>query len=151
MNSVVLIGRLARDPELRFTPQSSTAVAHMTLAVDRPALKGEEKKADFIRITAFGKQAETADRYLSKGRQVAIQGRIQTGSYKDKDGKMVYTTDIVAERVEFIGGGQSDVEAEKTPQRSKSDRTEAYALQMPKELEEKLVNAFQATTEDIPF
>ena len=106
MNSVVLIGRLARDPELRYTPGSQTAVAHFTLAVDRPAGQGREREADFIRITVFGKQAETVDRYLSKGRQVAVQGRIQTGSYQNRDGQTVYTTDVIADRVEFLGSRQ---------------------------------------------
>jgi len=89
MNSVVLIGRLTRDPELRYTPSTQTAVAHFTLAVDRQVSQGRERETDFIRITVFGKQAETVDRYLSKGRQVAIHGRIQTGSYQNRDGQTV--------------------------------------------------------------
>lgn len=104
MNSVVLIGRLARDPELGYTPQN-LACAHFTLAVDRSRKDGEQN-ADFIRITVFGKQAETCDRYLSKGRQAAVHGRIQTGSYKNKDGVTVYTTDVIADNVEFLGGSQ---------------------------------------------
>lgn len=106
MNNVVLIGRLVRDPELSYTPSTQTAVAHFTIAVDRPRRQGEDAGADFIRITVFGRQAETCDRYLAKGRQVAVQGRIQTGSYKNREGVTVYTTDIVADRVEFLGGGQ---------------------------------------------
>ncbi|HPZ59123.1 MAG TPA: single-stranded DNA-binding protein, partial [Bacillota bacterium] len=78
MNCVVLIGRLTKDPELRYIPQSETAVASFTLAVDRPMAR--EKTADFIRIVAFGKTAELCERYLTKGRLVGIQGRIQTGS-----------------------------------------------------------------------
>ena len=106
MNNVVLIGRLARDPELRYTPNTQNAVAHITVAVDRPVSQGRERQADFIRVTVFGKQAENVDRYLSKGRQVAVQGRIQTGSYQNRDGQTVYTTDVVADRVEFLGSGQ---------------------------------------------
>ena len=106
MNSVVLIGRLARDPELSYTPNTQTAVCHFTLAVDRPRRQGEERGADFLRITVFGRQAETCDRYLSKGRQAAVHGRIETGSYKNRDGVTVYTTDIIADNVEFLGGGQ---------------------------------------------
>ena len=106
MNSVVLIGRLARDPELSYTPNTQTAVSHFTIAVDRPRRNGEDAGADFIRVTVFGRQAETCDRYLAKGRQVAVQGRIQTGSYKNREGVTVYTTDVVADRVEFLGGGQ---------------------------------------------
>ena len=106
MNQVILIGRLARDPELSYTPNTQSAVCRFTIAVDRPRRQGEDAGADFIRITVWGRQAETCDRYLSKGRQVAIMGRIQTGSYKNREGVTVYTTDVVADRVEFLGGGQ---------------------------------------------
>ncbi len=102
MNSVVLIGRLTRDPELRYTPDQN-AIASFTLAVDRPFSK--EKTADFIRIVVFGKQAENCERFLSKGRQAAVSGRIQTGSYKDKNGETRYTTDVIADRVEFLDWG----------------------------------------------
>ena len=105
MNSVILIGRLTRDPELNYTPQN-VACTHFTLAVDRPRREGQDQGADFIRVTVFGRQAETCDRYLSKGRQAAVNGRIQTGSYKNRDGQTVYTTDVIAERVDFLGGGQ---------------------------------------------
>ena len=108
MNNVVLIGRLARDTELSYTPNTQTAVCRFTIAVDRPRRQGEDAGADFIRITVWGRQAETCDRYLSKGRQVAVQGRIQTGSYKDRDGQTVYTTDVVADRVEFLGSVQGE-------------------------------------------
>ena len=104
MNSVILIGRLARDPELSYTPNTQTAVCKFTLAVDRPRRQGEDQGADFLRITVFGRQAETCDRYLSKGRQAAVHGRIETGSYKNREGVTVYTTDIIADRVEFLGG-----------------------------------------------
>ena len=109
MNSVILIGRLARDPELSYTPNTQTAVGRFTIAVDRPRRDGEDQGADFIRITVWGRQAETCDRYLAKGRQVAVHGRIQTGSYKDRNGETVYTTDVVADRVEFLGsaGGEN--------------------------------------------
>ena len=106
MNQVILIGRLARDPELSYTPNTQTAKTTFTIAVDRPRRQGEDAGADFIRITVWGRQAETCDRYLSKGRQVAVSGRIQTGSYKNREGVTVYTTDVVADRVEFLGGGQ---------------------------------------------
>ena len=105
MNSVVLIGRLTRDPEVRYTAETQTAVCTFTVAVDRPARSGEEKKADFPRITVFGKQAENCERFLKKGRLVGVQGRIQTGSYTNKDGATVYTTDVVADRVEFLEWG----------------------------------------------
>jgi single-strand DNA-binding protein len=103
LNNVVLIGRLTKDPELRYIPESQNAVATFTLAVDRPFSK--EKQADFIRITVFGKQAENCERFLTKGRMAGIQGRLQTGSYKNKEGATVYTTDVVADRVEFLEWG----------------------------------------------
>ena len=111
MNNVVLIGRLTKDPELAYGGQNSDiAVCRFTLAVDRPT---QDKAADFIRIVVFRKQAENAKQYLSKGRQCAVEGRIQTGSYKDREGKTVYTTDVVANRVEFLtkpnsGGHQEE-------------------------------------------
>ena len=114
MNSVVLIGRLARDPELSYTPNTQTAVTRFTIAVDRPRRQGEDQGADFIRVTVFGRQAETCDRYLSKGRQAAVQGRIQTGSYKNREGVTVYTTEVIADRVEFLGSGQGGQGASRT-------------------------------------
>ncbi len=103
MNNVVLIGRLTRDPELRYIPESQNAVATFTIAVDRPFSK--EKQADFPRITVFGKSAENCERFLTKGRLVGVQGRLQTGSYKNKEGATVYTTDVIADRVEFLEWG----------------------------------------------
>ena len=82
------------------------AICHFTIAVSRPRRNGEDQGADFIRVTVFGKQAENCDRYLNKGSKVAVQGRIQTGSYKNRDGVTVYTTDVVANNVEFLSGGQ---------------------------------------------
>ena len=108
MNNVILIGRTTREIELRYTT-SQTAVARFSLAVERPVKDGE-KKADFPNIIVFGKQAENCEKYLAKGRKVAVQGRLQTGSYEDKDGKRVYTTDVIAERVEFLEWGDSRTE-----------------------------------------
>lgn len=108
MNCVQLIGRLTRDPETRYSGE--TAVCHFTLAVNRQRSRDGEQQADFIRIVTFGKQAETVERYLSKGRQVAVNGRIQTGAYKDKDGRTVYTTDVIANNVEFLGGKSESTE-----------------------------------------
>ena len=101
MNSVVLIGRLTRDPEVRYISESQMAVATFTVAIDRPVRSGQEKKTDFPRVTVFGRQAENCERFLSKGRLVGVQGRIQTGSYTNKDGVKVYTTDVVVEEQEF--------------------------------------------------
>ena len=102
MNSVALIGRLTRDPEVRYTAGTQMAICRFSITIDRPTRSGDEKKTDFPNITVFGKQAENCEKYLAKGRMVGIQGRIQTGSYKNKDGQTVYTTDVVADRVEFL-------------------------------------------------
>lgn len=97
MNKVILMGRLTKDPEIR---TGNTQVARYTLAVDR-RFSNSEEKTDFINIVAFGKSAEFAEKYLKKGMKVLVTGRIQTGSYTDKDNKKVYTTDIIAEDQEF--------------------------------------------------
>ena len=101
MNSVVLIGRLTRDPEVRYTAGTQMAVCTFTVAIDRPVRAGGEKQTDFPRVTVFGKQAENCERFLAKGRLVGVQGRIQTGSYTNKEGQKVYTTDVVVENQEF--------------------------------------------------
>lgn len=129
MNSVILIGRLTRDPEVRYVATSQMAVATFTVAINRPMTNGE-KKADFPRVTVFGKQAENCERYLAKGRLVGVQGRLQTGSYQDKNGNTVYTTDVVADRVEFLEWGDRPVAAPVAPG-------------VPPE--------FQAVDEDVPF
>lgn len=102
MNNVVLIGRLTKDPQIRYTSGSNTAVASFTIAIDRPSRQGEQKQADFPRIIVFGRQAESCEKYLEKGLRVGISGRIQTGSYQNRNGDTVYTTDVVANRVEFL-------------------------------------------------
>lgn len=112
MNTAILIGRLTKNPEVRYISESQMAVATFTIAIDRPAKSGQEKKADFPRITVFGKQAENCERFLAKGRLVGIQGRIQTGSYKNNDGQIVYTTDVVADRVEFLEWGDKGKKSE---------------------------------------
>lgn len=105
MNKVILIGRLTKDPEMKQT-QTGTSVSRYTLAVDRPAKQGDEKTADFISCLCFGKTADFANKYLKKGVKIAIEGRIQTGSY-EKDGKKVFITDIVVDRHEFVESKQS--------------------------------------------
>ena len=102
MNKVFLVGRLTRDPELRYTA-SNLATMRCAIAVDRQFVReGEERGADFINIVAFGNRAETMSKYLTKGSQVAIDGRIQTGSYDGADGKKVYTTDVIVENFQFL-------------------------------------------------
>ena len=103
MNKVILMGRLTRDPEVRYSAgENSTAVARYTLAVDRRFRRqGEEQNADFIGCVAFGRSAEFAEKYLHQGTKIVVRGRIQTGSYTNKDGQRVYTTDVVVEDQEF--------------------------------------------------
>ena len=104
MNKVILMGRLTRDPEVRYSQgETPMAVARYTLAVDRRQARnnGNEQTADFINCVAFGRAGEFAERYFRKGTKIAITGRIQTGSYTNKDGVRVYTTDIVVEEQEF--------------------------------------------------
>ena len=104
MNKVVLIGRLTRDPELRFAAGSGTAVSRFTVAVNRQFKRDE---TDFINCVAFGKTAETISQYLSKGRQIALTGSIRTGSYEAQDGTKRYTTDVAVESFEFVSGGNA--------------------------------------------
>lgn len=101
MNTIILIGRLTKKPELNYT-QNQTAVTRFSIAVDRPKKNGEDAGADFPTIVAWNKTAENVCRYKDKGDQIAVMGRIQTGSYK-KDGATVYTTEVIADRIEFIG------------------------------------------------
>ncbi|MBS6194238.1 MAG: single-stranded DNA-binding protein [Clostridiales bacterium] len=116
MNKVILMGRLTRDSETRYSQgsdsQEQMEVSRYTLAVDRRTRKGEQQTADFIQCVAFGKNGEFAEKYLRKGTKVAVTGRIQTGSYTNREGQKVYTTDVVVEEQEFAeskrAAGQQD-------------------------------------------
>ena len=111
MNKVVLIGRLTKDPELRYTPGTGTAVSTVTLAVDRYNSKTQQREADFIPVVVYGKQAESTANHLVKGSQAAVSGRIQTRSYDAKDGTKRYVTEVVADvplGVQFIGSKKND-------------------------------------------
>ena len=103
MNKVILMGRLTRDPEVRYSQgDNSMAIARYSLAVDRRFKRdGDEQTADFINCVAFGKSGEFAEKYLRKGTKIAVVGRIQTGSFTNKDGQKIYTTDVVVEEQEF--------------------------------------------------
>ena len=113
MNNWSGVGRLTKDVDLRYS-QSGNAVGNFTLAVNRPFKnQNGEREADFIRILAFGKTAETIAQYVKKGQQLGIEGRIQTGSYENKQGQMVYTTDVVVNQFTFISeskGGQQNTQ-----------------------------------------
>ena len=156
MNSVELIGRLTRDPEVRYTSGSQTAVATFTIAIDRPQRQdGGEKQADFPRITVFGRQAETCEKYLKKGRMVAIQGRLQTGSYQNKNGDTVYTTDVVANRVEFIDWGGQQGQGGQSYQRNDYQQSAAPAApamqSQPTQPDDDMPDSFEAIDEDVLF
>ena len=110
MNKIILIGRLTKDPELSYT-QGGKAVCKFTLAVDRP-YNGESKEADFINIVVWNKAGENAAKYLAKGRQTAVEGRLQLRSYDGNDGKKRYVTEVIADRVEFIGSTSAKHEDE---------------------------------------
>ena len=151
MNKVILMGRLARDPDVR-TTQSGRQVARMTLAVDRRVnrsnLQPGQQTADFIGLVAWERTAEFAGTYLSKGRQILVEGRIQTGSYEAQDGTKRYTTDVIADRIEFadsrpqgdaMGGGFA-------PARPSTAPAPAPQAQAPAPFG----NA-QITDDDIPF
>lgn len=102
MNKVILTGRLTRDPEVRYSQGAQPlAIARYTLAVDRRGSKQGEQSADFINCIAFGKSGEFAEKYLHQGTKIVVTGRIQTGSYTNRDGQKVYTTDVVVEEQEF--------------------------------------------------
>lgn len=148
MNSVVLTGRLTKDPEVSYT-QGQMAICRFTLAVDRPRRKDSEQSADFIRVTVWDKLAENCGRYLSKGRQVAVNGRIQTGSYKDRNGQAVYTTDVVANHVEFLGskGDNQRSEAVSEPRQDNPQPEQ----NMSSEAQWELPEGFSEADDDLPF
>lgn len=134
MNKVVLIGRLTKDPDLRYT-QSGMAVCQFTLAVNKNLSKDKKEEmeaqnkptADFPRIIVWGKMGENASKYLKKGSQCAIDGSIQTGSYEDNNGNRVYTTDIVAQHVEFLTRlTQNDTDYKNTSQGYQNRSTGNY-------------------------
>ena len=108
MNNIILIGRLTKDPELRYT-QAGKAVCSFTLAVDR-AYSGEKKETDFINIVVWNKVGENCAKYLSKGRKTAVQGRLQVRSYEDNNGQRRYVTEVIANSVEFLEWGEKKQE-----------------------------------------
>lgn len=108
MNQIILIGRLTRDPDVKYNGE--LAIARYTLAVDR-RFNRDEQQADFIQCVAFGKNGEFAEKYFHKGIKIAITGRVQTGSYKNRDGNTVYTTDVIVESQEFVESKSAQREA----------------------------------------
>ena len=133
MNKVIEIGRLTKDPEIRYSQgASSTCIARYTLAVDRKIKRDGEPTADFINCIAFGKLGEFAEKYLRQGIKIAVVGRIQTGSYTNKDGQKVYTTDVGVEEQEFC-------ESKSSNQSQSNDRPQASSdgfMSIPDNLED---------------
>ena len=138
MNNITLIGRLTRDPEVRYsTGENSTCIARFSIAVQRKFKNAEGNyEADFPNIIAFGKQSEFIEKYFHKGDMIGIRGRIQTGSYTNKDGVKVYTTDVVAEDVEFVG--------------SKNDNSTTPA-NPSKPVDDGFINVPEGIDDELPF
>lgn len=136
MNKVILMGRLAKDPDIRYTQgQEQICVARYTLAVDRRYRQEGQQAADFISCVAFGKSGEFAEKYLRKGTKITIAGRIQTGSYTNRDGQKVYTTDVVVEEQEFA---ESKASQERGQQAAGSMTTGDGFMSIPEDISEQL-------------
>ncbi len=136
MNKVIIMGRLARDPEVHYTQgETPTAIARYTLAVDRRVKREGEQSADFVGVVAFGKTAEFVEKYCHKGTKLLVTGRIQTGSYTNKDGNKVYTTDVIAEDQEFCESKKSTEEEQPKPETDKDG----------------FMNVPEGIMEDLPF
>ena len=139
MNKVILMGRLTRDPDIRYTQpnsaQEQTCTARYSLAVNRRFNRDGEQKADFISCVAFGRQAEFAEKYLRKGTKIVLAGRIQTGSYTNRDGQKVYTTDVVVEEQEYAESKTAGQIAQQNP--APMTREDGF-MEIPDGLEEEL-------------
>ncbi|EHL17590.1 single-strand binding protein [Peptoanaerobacter stomatis] len=153
MNTVIMIGRLTRDPELRYIASTGNAVTRFSIAVDRAfAAKDAEVTADFFNIVVWGKRAETCANYLAKGRMVAVRGRLQNNNYTDKNGVKQYSVEIIAEDVQFIDWG--DKKTQTSSNNSMSSGNQAAQSQkedefMPEGLDEE---GYRALSDDeVPF
>lgn len=136
MNRVELIGRLTRDPEVRYT-ESGSPYCRFNIAIDRQTKEGG---ADFPTIVCFGRTAENMAKFVRKGREIGVEGRIQTGRYENKNGDTVYTTDVIASRIEFIGSADRAVRAPETGEPKK-----------PRKGHEVPMEDFEALDDDVPF
>ena len=154
MNYVVLVGNLTSDPKLSYTETTQTAVGSFRLAVTRATKDGG---TDFIQCKVFGRQAETLHQYKSKGDEIAVHGRIETGSYKNRDGVTVYTTDVVCDRIEYTRGSKGEHSAQIEDPRSKA-KNEESTFEPSKGFEaqtkidwDDLPDSFEQAEDDIPF
>lgn len=139
MNKVELVGRLTRDPEVRYTTgESANAIARFSVAVNRRFKNAEGNyDADFINCVAFGKTAEFVEKYFTKGMAIGLTGRIQTGSYTNKDGQKVYTTDVVVEETEFVEGKGGNATTNNTPSTPTTPSSDGF-MNIPDGIDEEL-------------
>lgn len=160
MNNVVLVGNLTKDPELSYTANTQTAVCRFTVAINRPKRNGEDMGADFIRVTVWGKQGENCNTYLFKGSKVAVNGRIQTGNYVNKEGVTVFTTDVIANNVEFLGSSNSNNSNNSNSFNANNfnannSMSEDVGMEEPEQPMESslddMPDSFQAAEDDLPF
>lgn len=163
MNRVILMGRLTRDPEIRYSNSGDQmAVARYTIAVDRPGGKNQdEPSADFIGCVCFGKSAEFVEKYLKKGTKIAVEGRIRTGRYQNKDGQTVYTTDVVVDRHEFCeskgngqapqGNYQQPQNQQAQPQQQSQAQPQQTASQPAQGYDPGFMNIPDGIDEELPF
>lgn len=152
INNVVLVGRLTKDPELKMTP-SGIAVTRFTLAVNRPfTSQGGEKKADFINCIAWRKQAENLANFMRKGGRIGVCGRIETGSYEGQDGKRVYTTEIIADSIQFLESRGANSENAPPPNKAAHYQEPNYYNQRPPEQQSDVSGWREPVTDDdLPF
>lgn len=152
MNTVQLLGRIARDIDLRYST-NGTAVARFSVAVDRPTKDGQDRTADFPSVVAFGKTAETIEKYFAKGARIGITGRLQTGSYQDKDGRTVYTTDVVVTGFDFCESRPQGVSKPTKPEQPHREGVQesmsSYSYRKSKR--EQAAVSFDEIDEDVPF
>ena len=138
MNRVILMGRPTRDPNISYSQGGDNlAIARLTLAVDRRGRQEGQQTADFISCVAFGRQAEFLEKYVRQGTKIAVTGRIQTGSYTNKDGQKVYTTDVVLDDIEFAESKNSQSSTGSSPRPAPEDYNDGF-MQIPEGIQEEL-------------
>ena len=153
MNRVILMGRLTRDPDIRYAQSGDNmAIARFTLAVDRRGRRdggSDQQSADFIGCVAFGRQAEFAEKYLHQGTKIAVQGRIVTGSYTNKDGQKVYTTDVALDDIEFAESKASENSADANYSEGGSNNSTSRPA--PSAVGDGFMNVPDGIDEELPF
>lgn len=147
MNTVTLIGRLTKDPTIKYA--NDLAIADFTLAIDRPPNRNGEKQTDFPRCKAFGKTAETIEKYVGKGQMIGVVGSIQTGSYENREGQTVYTTDVAVQRIDILEWKNRRFEGGNAPSGQMGRETQKNGSDTPKSSAQG--NLWEQLDEDIPF